>query len=264
MFASVVYSNPTKMMRHFIGVAQRGATGTSSVLTSSTSTLETGHFVASTTGNANSIGNTHRHSSALAAGNTAKYDKHKHFYGAIQYSSPLMRRSFSAASAGTTDPAVKAATTARLLLAKQQSGKTFQELADAVSVHEVFLASAIYGQNSLSVDTAKQLLHALHIFDNNDDNEQSTAHAELLQALTDYPLKTGLSQAVPTDPLIYRFHEITQMYGVTMKAIIQEKMGADGIMSAIDFKMDIQKQEHAKGDRVIVTLNGKFLPYNKW
>jgi cyanate lyase len=86
-------------------------------------------------------------------------------------------------------------------------------------------------------------------------------NTQILQALTDYPLKTGLSHAVPTDPLIYRFHEITQMYGVSMKAIIQEKMGADGIMSAIDFKMDIQKQEHVKGDRVIVTLNGKF---NKW
>jgi cyanate lyase len=263
MFASV-YSHPTKMVRRCIG--QR-ATGTSSVLTSSTGTgtAETGHFIVSSAGTAkgNGDGNTRRYSSALAARNT----------GAIQYSlSPLVCRSFSAASAGTTDPNVKAAATARLLLAKQQSGLTFQELADAVSVHEVFLASAIYGQNSLSVDTAQQLLHALHIFDNNENdnnnsnnnNQSTTEHAKLLQALTDYPLKTGLSEQVPTDPLIYRFHEITQMYGVTMKAIIQEKLGADGIMSAIDFKMDIQKQEHAKGDRVIVTLNGKFLPYNKW
>jgi cyanate lyase len=133
-----------------------------------------------------------------------------------------------------------------------------------VSVHEVFLASAFYGQNSLSVDTAKQLLHALDVHAPDDDDISTGEHADLLQALTDYPLKTGLSEPVPTDPLIYRFHEITQMYGVTMKAIIQEKMGGDGIMSAIDFKMDIQKQEHVKGDRVIVTLNGKFLPYNKW
>ncbi len=109
-----MYSHPTKMMRRCIDVAQRGATGTASVLTSSTSTVEAGNFVASSTGN------TRRYSSALlAAGNTAKYDKHKHYYGAIQYSSPLLCRSFSA-SAGTTDPAVKAATTARLLLAKQQ------------------------------------------------------------------------------------------------------------------------------------------------
>jgi cyanate lyase len=234
-----MYSQPTKMMRRCIG--QRAAC-TSSVLTSSTSTRS--------------------HSSALAAGSTGNAGKHKQYYGAIQYSSSPLCRSFSA-SAGTTDPTVKAAVTARLLLAKQQSGLTFQELADVLAVHEVFLASAFYGQNSLSVATAQQLLHALNIVDNS-NGEQVTEHAYLFQALTDYPLKTGLSHAVPTDPLIYRFHEITQMYGHTMKAIIQEKMGGDGIMSAIDFKMDIQKQEHVKGDRVIVTLNGKFLPYNKW
>jgi cyanate lyase len=158
------------------------------------------------------------------------------------------------ASPGTTDPTVKAAVTARLLDAKHKSGLTFQELADAVSVHEVFLASAVYGQNSLPVDTATKLLDALNMSDDSD----------LLQGLTDYPLCTGLSQAVPTDPLIYRFHEITQMYGASMKAIIQEKMGGDGIMSAIDFTLDIQKQEDVKGDRVVVTMNGKFLPYKQW
>jgi cyanate lyase len=160
------------------------------------------------------------------------------------------------ASPGTTDPAIKAAVTTRLLDAKHKTGLTFQELADAVSVHEVFLASSVYGQNSLPVDTATKLLHALNISDED--------HSELLQGLTDYPLKTGLSQAVPTDPLIYRFHEITQIYGVSMKAIIQEKMGGDGIMSAIDFTLDVQKQEDVKGDRVVVTMNGKFLPYKQW
>jgi cyanate lyase len=68
---------------------------------------------------------------------------------------------------------------------------------------------------------------------------------------------------VPVDPLIYRFHEITQIYGTTLKAVIHEMFG-DGIMSAIDFTLDIQKQEDPKGDRVVVTLNGKFLPYKKW
>jgi cyanate lyase len=162
-------------------------------------------------------------------------------------------------SPGTTDPTVKAALTARLLDAKHKTGMTFLELADAVSVHEVFLASAFYGQHSLPVDTATKLLHALNISD-----ENITEHSELLKGLTDYPLKTGLSQAVPTDPLIYRFHEVTQIYGASMKAIIQEKMGGDGIMSAIDFTLDIQKQEDVKGDRVVVTMNGKFLPYKKW
>jgi cyanate lyase len=163
------------------------------------------------------------------------------------------------ASPGTTDPTVKAALTARLLDAKHKTGLTFLELADAVSVHEVFLASALYGQHSLPVDTATKLLHALNI-----SEENVTEHSELLKGLTDYPMKTGLSQAVPTDPLIYRFHEVTQIYGASMKAIIQEKMGGDGIMSAIDFTLDIQKQEDVKGDRVVVIMNGKFLPYKQW
>jgi cyanate lyase len=78
------------------------------------------------------------------------------------------------------------------------------------------LASAFYGQHSLPVDTA-QLLHALKLSD-----------SELL-GLTDYPLKTGLSQTVPTDPLIYRFHEVTQIYGASMKAVIQENLEATAL-----------------------------------
>ena len=73
----------------------------------------------------------------------------------------------------------------------------------------------------------------------------------------------GRGTIVPTDPLIYRFYEIMQVYGGTIKEVIHEKFG-DGIMSAIDFTMDIQKEENPHGDRVVVTLNGKFLPYKKW
>jgi cyanate lyase len=160
-------------------------------------------------------------------------------------------------SVGTTDPAAKASLTTRLLDAKHKSGLTFVELATAVSVNEVFLASAFYGQHSLSVETATALLLAMKVTD-------ETEHAELLKGVSEYPLKTGLSQTVPTDPLIYRFHEITQIYGASMKAIIQEKMGGDGIMSAIDFTLNVDKQEDPKGDRVVVTMNGKFLPYKKW
>jgi len=68
---------------------------------------------------------------------------------------------------------------------------------------------------------------------------------------------------VPVDPTIYRFYELIQVYGTTVKALIHEMFG-DGIMSAIDFEMDIQKLEDPKGDRVVVTLNGKFLPYKKF
>jgi cyanate lyase len=181
--------------------------------------------------------------------------------------SSTITRQFSAA-ANTVN------TTARLLQAKLKVGLSFEELAKACTVHEVFLASAVYGQNSLSMDTAKQLLSVLKLDPSEDPGkdhvsfhvhaEEEQLHVELLQALVAFPLKTGLSEAVPTDPLIYRFHEITQIYGMSIKAIIQEKMGQDGIMSAIDFSMDIKKQEDPKGDRVVVTYNGKFLPYNKW
>lgn len=81
-------------------------------------------------------------------------------------------------------------------------------------------------------------------------------------ALQAYPLKDW-DKVVPTDPLIYRFYEITGVYGETFKEIIHEKFG-DGIMSAIDFAATVDKQEDPKGDRVVITLNGKFLPYKSW
>jgi cyanate lyase len=85
---------------------------------------------------------------------------------------------------------------------------------------------------------------------------------EVAIEMTAYPSK-GLGAIVPTDPLIYRFYEIIQVYGYPIKEVIHEKFG-DGIMSAIDFTLDIDKVEDPKGDRVRVTMNGKFLPYKKW
>jgi cyanate lyase len=77
------------------------------------------------------------------------------------------------------------------------------------------------------------------------------------------PSKGSLPEPVPTDPLIYRFHEVVQVYGTTLKELIHEQFG-DGIMSAIDFEMDIERVPDPKGDRVKVTMNGKFLSYRKW
>ncbi len=83
-------------------------------------------------------------------------------------------------------------------------------------------------------------------------------------ALAEPPLKGwSMDKPVPTDPLIYRFYEIVAVYGTTLKDVIQEKFGY-GIMSAIDFKLEIDKEPNPKGDRVVVKLNGKFLPYTKW
>jgi cyanate lyase len=68
---------------------------------------------------------------------------------------------------------------------------------------------------------------------------------------------------IPTDPLLYRFFEILQVYGLPLKDVIQEKFG-DGIMSAIDFTLRVDRQDDPKGERVVVTMNGKFLPYRRW
>ena len=83
-------------------------------------------------------------------------------------------------------------------------------------------------------------------------------------ALLDVPMKGWtMDKTVPTDPLIYRFYELICVYGTTLKDVIQEKFG-EGIMSAIDFRMDIDKEPSPKGDRVIIKMNGKFLPYARW
>ena len=81
--------------------------------------------------------------------------------------------------------------------------------------------------------------------------------------LTSFPVKGGLVPVVPTDPLIYRFYEIMQVYGMPLKDVIQEMFG-DGIMSAIDFTMNVEKETDPKGDRVKITMSGKFLPYKTW
>jgi cyanate lyase len=138
----------------------------------------------------------------------------------------------------------------QLLAAKQAKGITFTELETLLGRDEVWIAALFYGQASASPDEASKLLAALDL------------PADLAPMLTAYPSK-GLGPIVPTDPLIYRFYEIMQVYGLPMKAIIHEKFG-DGIMSAIDFTLDIDKVEDPKGDRVKVTMNGKFLSYKKW
>jgi len=77
------------------------------------------------------------------------------------------------------------------------------------------------------------------------------------------PYKGALPTVVPTDPLIYRFYELISVYGTSIKELIHEEFG-DGIMSAIDFSMDIQREADPKGDRVKIVLNGKFLPYKTY
>jgi len=141
--------------------------------------------------------------------------------------------------------------TERILAAKKQKNLTFEAIARAVGRHKVWVTCALLGQSTMSAEEAQKAVSLLGL------------GPEVAAALQEFPTKGSVGQTVPVDPLIYRFHEITQVYGTTLKAIIHEMFG-DGIMSAIDFELDVQKKEDPKGDRVVVTMNGKFLPYKKW
>ena len=146
--------------------------------------------------------------------------------------------------------------TATLLAAKRRLGLSFADLGAPLGGDEVWIAALIHGQATASPEEARALLVALQL--------DGTPEAEgLQQQLSTYPLKGALEPVIPTDPLLYRFFEILQVYGLPLKDVIQEKFG-DGIMSAIDFILTVDKQPDPKGDRVVVTMNGKFLPYRKW
>lgn len=140
--------------------------------------------------------------------------------------------------------------TEKLLAAKREKKLSFADLEKLLGRDEVWIAALIYRQASASPEEATKLVEALGL---------DPIYAE---ELTAYPVK-GLGPVVPTDPLIYRFYEIMQVYGMPLKEVIHDKFG-DGIMSAIDFTLDVEKEEDPKGDRVKVIMNGKFLPYKKW
>jgi len=142
------------------------------------------------------------------------------------------------------------AVTNKLLEAKKKKGKSFADLGSLINRDEVWVASLFYCQASASEEEAAIISSDLEL------DEDITAK------LTECKTK-GLGPIVPTDPLVYRFYEIMQVYGMPMKAVIHEKFG-DGIMSAIDFTLSVDKENNPNGDRVKITMNGKFLPYNKW
>ena len=142
-------------------------------------------------------------------------------------------------------------TTRILLAAKRSAGLTFADLGEAIGRDEVWVAALLYGQASAPQDEALKLAEILGV------------SSEVAEELTHPPVK-GLGPVVPTDPLIYRFYEIMQVYGMPLKDLIHEKFG-DGIMSAIDFTMNVDREEDPEhGDRVKVTMSGKFLPYKRW
>jgi cyanate lyase len=140
--------------------------------------------------------------------------------------------------------------TEEIVLAKKNSNLSWEEISTKVGLAPVFLTSACFGMNSLKEEYAKKVCEVLDLND------------EVFIVLQEFPNKTW-DFTIPQDPVVYRLYEIVGVYGETIKEIIGEKFG-DGIMSAIDFSMDIDKEENPAGDRVKITMNGKFLPYKSW
>ncbi len=140
--------------------------------------------------------------------------------------------------------------TEEILVAKNKKKLTWATISAHLKMSDVWTTSACLGQNSMSKDLAVKLGQYLDLSVN------------AIESLQQFPIK-GTGQSIPSDPLLYRFFEICFVYGLTIKEVINEKFG-DGIMSAIDFSMDIDKIEDPKGDRVKIVMNGKFLPYKTW
>jgi cyanate lyase len=139
--------------------------------------------------------------------------------------------------------------TEQIVMARLQKGLTWQQLADAIDKPVVWTTAALLGQQPIPAELGKVLVEMLGI-------DQSA-----VPVLAAVPMRGGLPTAVPTDPTIYRFYEVLQVYGGAIKELIHEQFG-DGIMSAINFSVDVGKKPHPAGDRVVVTLDGKFLPYD--
>ena len=141
--------------------------------------------------------------------------------------------------------------TRMILAAKVGKGLKWADVARKVGLSKEWVTAGCLGQMTF---TKEQAATVGELFDLSD---------EAVAWLQIVPYKGSLPDAVPTDPLIYRWYEIVSVYGTTIKELIHEEFG-DGIMSAIDFSMDIQRQPDPKGDRVNVVLSGKFLPYKSY
>jgi len=138
-----------------------------------------------------------------------------------------------------------------IITQKLRKQLTWPQLADAVGQSKEWTTAALLGQMTLNAEQAAKVGALLEL------------PAEAIEQLQVVPYKGSLPTTVPTDPLIYRFYELVNVYGTTFKALIHEEFG-DGIMSAIDFKMDLQREPDPNGDRVKIVMSGKYLPYKSY
>jgi cyanate lyase len=142
--------------------------------------------------------------------------------------------------------------TEKIVATKRRKGLSWKAIAAEIgTLSPVYYTAALLGQMKLGKDEAEAAARLLDL------------DADETLLLQEIPYRGSLPGAVPTDPLIYRFYELVQVYGATWKALIQEEFG-DGIMSAIDFDMTIERQPDPKGDRVKMTMSGKFLGYKEY
>ncbi|MFJ2577222.1 cyanase [Kitasatospora aureofaciens] len=136
----------------------------------------------------------------------------------------------------------------RIVDAKTRQDLTWQELADTAGLSIAFVTAALLGQHPLPADSAEAVAERLGL------DEDA---ALLLQTI---PLRGSIPGGIPTDPTVYRFYEMLQVYGTTLKALVHEQLG-DGIISAINFKLDFKTVEDPDGGhRAVITLDGKYLP----
>jgi cyanate lyase len=142
------------------------------------------------------------------------------------------------------------AVTDTVLEAKAAGGFTYEDLSAKLGRGPVYLAAAFHRQASLDADDAAAIGRLL-------DLDPATVAA--LQV----PPVRGADEPVPSEPLAYRLYEAIQVYGPSIKAVVNEMFG-DGIVSAIDFELRVDRKEDPKGDRVVLTFDGKFLPYRRW
>lgn len=141
--------------------------------------------------------------------------------------------------------------TEMIVAAKVQKGITWAQVAEVIGHSKEWVTAACLGQMTFDKAQAEKVGELFSLPD------------EAVAWLQIVPYKGSLPTAVPTDPLIYRWYEVVNVYGTTIKELIHEEFG-DGIMSAIDFSMDIQREADPKGDRVNIVLSGKFLPYKTY
>ena len=138
-----------------------------------------------------------------------------------------------------------------ILASKARLGLTWSEVAKKIGQSKEWVTAGCLGQMTFTSEQAKKLGEVFGL---------PTEAVRLLQIV---PYKGSLPSAIPTDPLIYRFYELVNVYGTTLKELIHEEFG-DGIMSAIDFDMALERQPDQKGDRVRIVMSGKFLPYKTY